>query len=141
MKVDGPRPIDSLRSASRARATGGAVGGFAPESLSEPKAAGALSGSVSIASVDALIALQQVPEATTGRAKAVRRGRDMLDLLDEVRDGLLSGSVSRATLQRLLALVSVKREQFVDPGLQAVLDDIDLRARVELAKLNFAAAN
>ncbi len=140
MKVDGPRPIESART-TRARATGGAGGGFAPESAAEPRAAGNVSGSVSIASVDALIALQEVPSPTTGRAKAVRRGRDMLDLLDEVRDGLLSGIVSRGTLQRLLALVNVRREEFADSALAEVLDDIELRARVELAKLNFAAAN
>jgi len=139
MKVDGPRPIDNLRT-HRARSAGASPGGFAPETA-EPRAAGAVSSSVSITSVDALIALQEVPSAVTGRAKGVRRGRDMLDLLDEVRDGLLSGCVSRATLQRLLMLVNVKREEFVDPGLQSVLDDIELRARVELAKLNFAGAN
>jgi hypothetical protein len=50
------------------------------------------------------------------------------------------GGVSRATLTRLLSLVNVEREDFVDPGLAAVLDEIELRARVELAKLNFEAA-
>ena len=140
MKVEGPRPIESLRT-TRARAAGGAVGGFAPDASVEPRATGNVSSSVSIASVDALIALQEVPGLTTGRAKAVRRGRDMLDLLDEVRDGLLSGIVSRGTLQRLLTLVNVRREEFADSALAGVLDDIELRARVELAKLNFAAAN
>jgi len=140
MKVDGPRPIESLRT-TRTRAAGGAVGGFAPDSAGEPRATGNVSSSVSIASVDALIALQEVPGLATGRAKAVRRGRDMLDLLDEVRDGLLSGTVSRGTLQRLLALVNMRREEFADPALAGVLDDIELRAWVELAKLNFAAAN
>jgi len=140
MKVDGPRPIDNVRS-TRARAGSAAAGTFAPETQSEPRAGGGVSSSVSIASVGALIALQEVPSATTGRAKAARRGRDMLDLLDEVRDGLLSGHVARATLQRLLMLVNIRREEFADPGLAAVLDDIELRARVELAKLNFADAN
>ena len=65
----------------------------------------------------------------------------MLDVLDDVRDGLLSGSISRATLQRLLTLVNVQREDFIDPDLSAVIDEIELRARVELAKLNFAGAN
>lgn len=64
----------------------------------------------------------------------------MLDLLDDVRDGLLAGHVSRDTLQRLVQLVGAKREDFVDPGLSSVMDEIDLRARVELAKLNFADA-
>lgn len=139
MKVDGPRPIDNVRT-HRTRAGGAAPGGFAPETA-EPRAAGAVSSTVSITSVDALIALQEVPSTITGRAKAVRRGRDMLDLLDELRDGLLAGCLSRSTLQRLLMLVNVQREAFEDSGLQSVLDDIDLRARVELAKLNFAGAN
>ena len=139
MKVDAPRPIDTLRT-TRVRA-GAAQGGFAVETGSAPKTASPTSGAAALASVDALIALQEVPDATTGRAKAARRGRDMLDVLDDLRDGLLTGAVSRATLQRLLTLVNVEREDFVDPQLGAVLDEIDLRARVELAKLNFAGAN
>jgi hypothetical protein len=75
-----------------------------------------------------------------GKARAARRGRDMLDLLDEVRAGMLDGQVSRSTLNSLMALVSVQREDFVDPHLAEVLDEIDLRARVELAKLSFATA-
>ena len=140
MKVDGPRPIDGSR-ATRGRAGSAAVGGFAPENLSEPRAAAAASGVASLSTVDALIALQEMPDATKGRAKAVRRGRGMLDMLEDVRDGLLIGSVSRATLQRLLTLVNAEREDFVDPDLAAVMDEIELRAKVELAKLNFAGAN
>ena len=91
--------------------------------------------------MSALIALQEVPDARTGRAKAVRRGRDMLDVLDELRDGLLTGSISRSSVQRLLVLTNAEREDFMDPGLAAVMDEIELRAKVELAKLNFASAN
>lgn len=140
MKVDAPRPIESNR-AVRGRTAAAGVGGFSLDGLAEPRAASAASGVASLSSVGALIALQEVPDAVTGRAKAARRGRDMLDMLDDLRDGLLTGGVSRATLQRLLALVNVKREEFIDPALAEVLDEIDLRARVELAKLNFADAN
>lgn len=139
MKVDGPRQIETVRTA-RLRAAPGFGGAFAPELPAETRATTATAGTASIASVDALIALQEVPDAITGRAKAARRGRDMLDLLDDVREGLLSGSVQRSTLQRLLRLVNVHREDFVDPGLQVTLDEIELRARVELAKLNFVDA-
>jgi hypothetical protein len=140
MKVDGPRPIDGSR-ALRGRAGSAAVGGFAPETTSETRAATAASGAASLSSVDALIALQELPDATKGRAKAVRRGRDILDVLEDIRDGMLTGSVSRATLQRLLTLVNAEREDFVDPELAVVMDEIELRAKVELAKLNFAGAN
>lgn len=140
MKVDGPRPIETLRT-TRTRATPGSAGAFAPDMQGEVRQAAPVQSSAPLATVDTLIALQEVPDSVTARAKAARRGRDMLDLLDDVRDGLLAGGVSRAVLNRLVALVEVKREDFVDPGLAAVLDEIDLRARVELAKLNFAPAN
>jgi hypothetical protein len=136
MKVDGPKPIETVRT-TRARATSGAAGAFAPAMQEEVRAAGPLASSSPLAAVDTLIALQELPDSLAGRTKAARRGRDVLDLLDDVRDGMLSGAVSRSTLTRLVALVGEKREDFVDPGLAAVLDEIDLRARVELAKLNF----
>jgi len=140
MKVDGPKPIETLRT-TRVRATPGAAGAFAPLASDEARAAVPVASGSPITAVDTLIALQEVPDSMAGRARAARRGRDMLDLLDDVRDGLLAGGVSRTVLKRLVALVEEKREDFVDPGLAAVLDEIDLRARVELAKLNFAAAN
>ena len=108
MKVDALRPIDSTR-AVRGRAATAGVGGFSLDGAAEPRAAAAASGVAALSSVDALIALQAVPDVTTGRARAARRGRDMLDTLEDVRDGLLVGSVSRATLHRLLALASAAR--------------------------------
>jgi hypothetical protein len=140
MKVEGPRPIETVRTA-RTRGASGAGGTFAPDMHDDVRGATPVASGSPITAVDTLIALQEVPDSVTGRAKAARRGRDMLDLLDDVRDGMLTGSVSRATLTRLVSLVGEKREDFVDPGLAAVLDEIDLRARVELAKLNFAPAN
>ena len=38
-------------------------------------------------------------------------------------------------IYRLASAISKRRESFADPKLQAVIDEIDLRARVELAKL------
>lgn len=140
MKVDGPRPIETVRT-TRARTTSGAAGVFAPQTHEDVRAAVPVASGSPLTAVDTLIALQEVPDSVAGRARAARRGRDVLDLLDDVRDGMLAGGVSRSTLNRLVALVEVKREDFVDPGLASVLDEIDLRARVELAKLNFAAAN
>jgi hypothetical protein len=61
-----------------------------------------------------------------------------LTLLDEVRDGLLAGGIPRVTLNRLALAIAKRRESFAEPKLQTVLDEIDLRARVELAKLEQA---
>ena len=62
----------------------------------------------------------------------------MLDLLDEVRHGLLIGVLPEHKLRRLLILSSVKREGFMDPRLGLILSDIELRAKVELAKLEMS---
>lgn len=139
MKVEGSRPIDVARTLKGRGATTSA-GGFAPIYSEESKATSQASGAAHLAGVDALLALQGVPGPQGERAKAARRGRDILDLLDEVRMGMLEGAVSKGTLNRLLALVETQREEFVDPGLSVVLDEIDLRARVELAKLSVAFA-
>jgi hypothetical protein len=48
---------------------------------------------------------------------------------------LLAGGIPRATLNRLAAAVTRRHEAFADPKLQDVLDQIELRAHVELAKL------
>src|SRR5262249_51049731 len=115
MKVDGPKPIETVRT-SRVRSGSGAAATFAPDMHGEARGAAPVASGSPITAVDTLIALQEVPDSVAGRARAARRGRDMLDLLDDVRDGLLEGRVSRSTLTRLVALVTEKREEFVDPG-------------------------
>jgi hypothetical protein len=72
------------------------------------------------------------------KQRAVYHGDELLKLLDEVRDGLLAGGISRQTLTKLAVATSKRRESFADPRLQTVLDEIELRAKVELAKLEQA---
>jgi hypothetical protein len=139
IKVDGNRPVDVARTL-RGRGATASAGGFVPIYSEEAKASAQASGTASVSGVDALLALQGVPGPNSERAKAARRGSDILELLDEIRVGMLEGAVSQSTLNRLVKLVEVNREEFTDPGLSSILDEIDLRARVELAKLSVAAA-
>lgn len=86
------------------------------------------------AGLDAILALQAVGDFTESRRKAVKRGTRLLDLLEEMKADLLVG---RATPERLDAMASqlgTLRER-VEPDLDAVIDGIELRVRVELAKL------
>lgn len=87
----------------------------------------------SSAPIDALLALQAAEDPTRGRKKAIRRGRSMLDTLDALKADLLMGRISEGHLNQLMALLGQAREQ-ADPALDGVLDDIELRVRVELAK-------
>ena len=83
--------------------------------------------------IDAILALQAVDGPLTGRKKAVRRGVSLLDMLDEIKTDLLIGRISADSLDRMAAMLSEARERSL-PGLDALLDDIELRVRVELAK-------
>ena len=58
----------------------------------------------------------------------------MLDGLDEIRTGLLLGSIPAEKLERLASVTAEGRRTVDDPKLVSILSDIELRARVELAK-------
>jgi hypothetical protein len=83
-------------------------------------------------SVSNVLALQEVGQATT---RARRRGEDILDRLDEIRHGLLLGSIPRHTLERLDQVVRTQIGETNDPRLTEILREIEVRARVELAKI------
>ncbi|MEX0758573.1 MAG: flagellar assembly protein FliX [Tistlia sp.] len=134
MNVD---PLSRLRAAVLKRAdkrasTGSS--GFAEALGSEPRAGG-VSGSAPLGPVDSLLALQAVGERPDGSTQARERAEDLLDQLDEIRVGLLVGSIPVAELEKLSAAVQRRRAHVEDPRLAELLDEVDLRARVELAKL------
>ncbi len=84
--------------------------------------------------LDAILALQAVGDFTESRRKAVKRGTTLLDLLEEMKADLLIGRTTPQRLDAMVTQLSALRER-VEPGLDALIDDIELRARVELAKL------
>ena len=57
-----------------------------------------------------------------------------LDELHELRIGLIDGWVSEAQLRRLADTLAVVRAPIEDPGLESVLEEVEVRAAVELAK-------
>ena len=54
--------------------------------------------------------------------------------MDELKVDLLTGALSRDKLLKLAQAVNTRRAEISDPKLGALLDEIDLRAQVELAK-------
>ncbi len=134
MKID---PTAPQRPASLRRAgTGGGVrsDGFS-KALAENGASASISGGGPIGALGAMLALQEVPDASDPRGRARRRGEQMLALLDRIRLGLLAGAIPQSQLADLTQLVRSQRAQIDDPRLGEILDEIELRAAVELAKL------
>jgi hypothetical protein len=87
------------------------------------------------ANIDALIAMQGIEEDPAERRKrSVARGKGALDVLDDLKLGLLSGNLDSATVMRLRDAAANLKSSSGDPGLDAVLSEIELRVEVELAK-------
>ncbi|HXD44778.1 MAG TPA: flagellar assembly protein FliX [Pseudolabrys sp.] len=106
-------------------------------SVSEQEAAlstGQSAGLRAISTVDALLALQGIETATERKKRAVAKGRNALDVLDRLKLGLIDGSLDQSTLARLKVAAEGLTDESGDPGLDAVLSEIDLRVAVELAK-------
>jgi hypothetical protein len=87
------------------------------------------------AGIDALLAMQGIEEDPTERRKrSVQRGRRALDVLDDLKIGLLSGNFNASTVSRLRDAAANLKSSSGDLGLDAVLSEIELRVEVELAK-------
>ena len=87
------------------------------------------------ANIDTLLALQGVEEDPVERRKrSVQRGRGALDVLDDLKIGLLAGSFDSNTVARLRTAAADLKTMSGDPGLDQVLSEIELRVEVELAK-------
>ncbi|MDE3116300.1 MAG: flagellar assembly protein FliX [Pseudomonadota bacterium] len=138
MDINGTRRVDSANVRRGGKiATPGSGSTFTVATGDAPRAQ-SVTGPGPIAALDSILALQEVNDSTSGRSKGLTRGNQLLDMLDELRDGLLGGGVHRATLNRLANAVGQRQDHFSDPRLQSILDEIELRAHVELAKLEQA---
>ena len=134
MKVDGPKTVGPGGSIQKKRRSGGS--GFADQ-LSEIERSDETGGPAPVTAprpVDALWALQEVDDPTTGRRKAVARAEDLLAGLEELRRDIMIGRIPAERLQAIAQRVRSQRAAVDDPRLTEILDEIDLRAQVELAK-------
>ncbi|MDA1098930.1 MAG: flagellar assembly protein FliX [Proteobacteria bacterium] len=139
MKISGSGSIRS-GATRRVERKGGGGAAFRIEAGKAAEAAGQSQAAASVAGVGALLALQEVPDATEQRRRAVKRSDDILDELYQLRIGLLSGSVPRQRLRRLMKLLQDRPGGYADPQLDSIISDIEVRAAVELAKLELTEA-
>jgi len=90
-----------------------------------------------IGAVAGLLTVQEVSdELGRRRRRAVQRADALLDRLEELRLGLLAARLPRDRLEELARLARTAGEKIDDPRLALLLDEIDLRVAVELAKLD-----
>lgn len=108
--------------------------------LNEAEDTGAAETSQSVSSNDAvdatsaLFSLQEVPEGVGLKQQTMKQGQRSLDMLEDLRRDLLLGDDSPQLLQRMRDQQAQMRQHAYDPSLKEVMDDIDLRLAVEIAK-------
>ena len=136
MKINGPT---STQQTGAARGVGRTAsgGGFSISVNEADEAAEAqrMAGLEGVMTVSALLALQGVDDPLTRRKRAMGRASRLLDMLDDLKLAMLEGVASPATLENLARTVREERDTTDDKGLNDVLNHIETRAAVELAKL------
>lgn len=136
MKISGPGTVGSTKSIKRARQASGSGESFVKHLAPEDANTASISSANPLAAVDALLALQEVSDAGDGRSRGLKRAEELLIGLDQIQQGLLMGAISKEKLKDLVRAVQEKRDKVDDNNLSMVLEEIELRAAVELAKLN-----
>jgi hypothetical protein len=119
----------------------GSGNGFSLDGSAQAKSPSAAGAALGIQSVDALLALQGVEDATERRRRFARRGSSALDLLDALKVEILEGRVGLDTLRRLEVTLQILAERSGEGGLDNVLDAIGVRVAVEIAKRRPAVAS
>lgn len=97
-------------------------------------------GANTIARVDLLLAAQSAedPMEKAANQRMRRRADKILRELDKIRLGMLTGNLSVGNMIDIADVVASHREKIADPLLAGILDEVDLRAQIEIAKMRMA---
>ncbi len=141
MKVEGPSKTSGT-SGSKKTGKAGGDGSFEDFIASAPKGPSAAAPTQHIARVDALLSVQEAesPSEKAAKRRMRQRAEDILTELDDLRMGLLTGTMTLGQVIDIADVVASHRERVMDPKLTAILDEIDLRAQIEIAKATKAMA-
>ena len=90
-----------------------------------------------VVAVSSILSVQEV-EGESNEDQQMRRlikwGEDILDQLDKIRHDLLVGAIPLDRLSGLAQAMRDRKTNISDPGLLALINEIELRAEVEIAK-------
>ena len=134
MRIYGPNGTTQATPASSTRRTSSSSFSLPDDTASTTETRATVAPKAA-ANIDALIALQGIEEEPAERRRrSVARGKGALDVLDDLKLRLLSGNLDLSMVSRLRDAAANLKSSSGDPGLDAVLSEIELRVEVELAK-------
>src|ERR1700709_1706012 len=121
MRIYGPNGTTLGPGAGTARRTSSS--GFAlPDTVSTPETRSATAPKAA-GNIDALLAMQGIEDPAERRKRSVQRGRGALDVLDDLKIGLLSGNFDASTVTRLGEAASNLKSTSGHPGAAPVLSE------------------
>jgi hypothetical protein len=132
MRIYGPSGTSQTPPKAGARRS--TSSGFSIEDTSVPVETRAASAPRAAGGIEALLAMQGFEDPTERRKRSVQKGRKALDVLDDLKIGLLTGALDSSMVGRLQMAAADLKSMSGDPHLDQVLSEIELRVEVELAK-------
>ena len=90
-----------------------------------------------VVAVSSILSVQEVGEEANEEQqlrRLIQWGEDILDQLDKIRHDLLVGAIPLDRLSGLAQAMRDRKTNISDPGLLTLIDEIELRAEVEIAK-------
>ncbi len=137
MKVEGPKKSQSTAQSRKSSAASGSDSvDFSQYIQSGPETA-SVSTAMAITNVDSLLAVQAAEDPTerAARRRMQDRSDKIIDGLEKIRIAMLNGTLTVGHMIDIADIVASHREKIQDPKLTDIMDEIDLRAQVELAKM------
>ncbi len=143
MKVEGPSSSRQSEQTKKKDKISSGGGSFSSMVTGESGGAQGAGATQSIASIDVMLAAQgtESPTERAARKRMQARADAILGELDRIKVGLLTGTLTVGHVIDIADVVAAHREKIVDPRLTSVLDEVDLRAQIELAKMRVALDN
>ena len=143
MKIDGTKSssdVSKNKKTGKAASTGGAFKSMMADGDQGTGGVSGASASTSIASVDALLMAQATedPAQKKSQKRMRERAESLLDKLNDLKMSMLTGEITVGHMISISDVAASHREKITDPELSALLDEVDLRAQIELAKLQMS---
>ena len=140
MKIQGPSKSEGTAKSDKTKKKGKTDSTFGDMVAGASQESSSTAATQSIGKLDALLSVQAAEDPTERAAKRRMRDRGdkMLRQLDHLRLGILTGNLTIGQVLDVADVVASHREKINDPNLTAVLDEIDLRAQIEIAKMKKA---
>ena len=140
MKITGPSGTSSVGGSKKTEKSKGSSAFGDMLGVDEAEETAHAMGAGAIARMDVLLAAQasEDPTERAARGRMKKRGDQILRTLDRLRVGILTGNLTVGNLIDVADVVASHREKINDPQLAGILDEIDLRAQIEIAKMSMA---